>query len=33
MEISKRAKEAEQAYKEGTIKTGTFEDLQKDVND
>ncbi|MBF8265540.1 MAG: hypothetical protein HW384_1404 [Dehalococcoidia bacterium] len=32
MEIAKRGKEAEQAYKEGAVKTGTFEDLWKGLN-
>jgi hypothetical protein len=32
LEIAKRAIEAEQAYKEGKTKKGSFEDLWKDLN-
>jgi len=32
-EIARRAKEAEQAYKEGTAKIGAVEDLWNDLND
>ncbi|MCZ7392611.1 MAG: hypothetical protein ABOK23_13645 [Candidatus Methanoperedens sp.] len=31
--ISKRAKEAVRAYKKGTVKSGKFNDLWKDLND
>jgi len=31
--IAKRAEEAEQAYKRGKVKFGTFRDLWKDLND
>ncbi|MBU0701210.1 hypothetical protein KKE26_07975 [bacterium] len=31
--ISKRAQEAEQSYKRGTVKRGNIEDLWKDLND
>lgn len=31
-EISKRAKEAVRAYKKGTVKSGNFNDLWKDLN-
>jgi len=30
--ISKRAKEAVRAYKKGTVKSGNFNDLWKDLN-
>lgn len=33
LEIAKRAIEAEQAYKEGKTKKGSFKDLWKDIND
>ncbi|MCX9009694.1 MAG: hypothetical protein OIN66_01110 [Candidatus Methanoperedens sp.] len=32
-QISKRAKEAVGAYKKGTVKSGKFNDLWKDLND
>ncbi len=32
-EIARRATEAEQAYKEGKTKKGSFNDLWKDLND
>lgn len=32
-QIAKRATEAEQAYKKGKTKRGSFNDLWKDVND
>jgi len=32
-EISKRVKEAVTAYKEGNVKSGSFDDLWKDLND
>ncbi len=32
-EIAGRAREAEQAYKEGKTKRGSFDDLWKDLND
>ena len=32
-EIARRAIEAEQAYKEGKTKEGSFKDLWKDLND
>lgn len=32
-QISKRAKEAVDAYKKGTVKSGKFNDLWKDLND
>lgn len=33
MEISKRAREAEQAFKAGKVKRGTFEALWNDLNE
>jgi hypothetical protein len=32
-EISERIKEAVKAYKEGKVKSGTFDDLWKDLHD
>lgn len=31
--IAKRAKEAEEAYRKGKVKSGTFDDLWNDLND
>jgi len=31
--IAKRAKEAEESYRKGNVKSGTFDDLWKDLND
>jgi len=33
VEISKRVKEALKAYKDGNVKSGTLEELWKDLND